>query len=175
MADRSDLPVPTTGVIATHFVVARDIETTVRFYSEVLGGEVVWRAMQPGAPTYVKFSNIWIGVNASGGPTPDKPEIVLDVHDEPNRYDTFLNLRVADIQAVYDEWRERGAEFLTPPSTTKAMSCGATCGTPTAASSRLAKRRAFSKTSGIERIGATGFEPATFRPPADRLRVSMRP
>lgn len=115
MADRSDLPVPTTGVIATHFVVARDIETTVRFYSEVLGGEVVWRAMQPGAPTYVKFSNIWIGVNASGGPTPDKPEIVLDVHDEPNRYDTFLNLRVADIQAVYDEWRERGAEFLTPP------------------------------------------------------------
>jgi hypothetical protein len=24
-------------------------------------------------------------------------------------------------------------------------------------------------------VGATGFEPATFRPPAERLRVSMRP
>ncbi len=112
---RSDLPVPTTGILATHFVVASDIETTARFYSDVLGGEVVWRAVHPGAPTYVKFANIWIGINAGGGPTPDKPDIVLDVHDEANRFDTFLNLRVADIQAVYDEWRGRGAEFLTPP------------------------------------------------------------
>ena len=28
---------------------------------------------------------------------------------------SFLNIRVADIQAVYDEWSARGAEFLTPP------------------------------------------------------------
>jgi predicted enzyme related to lactoylglutathione lyase len=28
---------------------------------------------------------------------------------------TFLNIRVADIQAVYEEWSSRGAEFLTPP------------------------------------------------------------
>ena len=27
----------------------------------------------------------------------------------------FLNLRVADIRARYDQWRSRGAEFLTPP------------------------------------------------------------
>ena len=26
-----------------------------------------------------------------------------------------MNFRVADIHAVYDEWRARGAEFLTPP------------------------------------------------------------
>ena len=102
-------------MLATHFVVAGDIETTARFYSDILGGEVVWRAVHPGAPTYVKFSNIWIGINAGGGPTPDKPEIILDVHDDPNRFDTFLNLRVADIHAVYDEWRANGAEFLTPP------------------------------------------------------------
>jgi len=42
-------------------------------------------------------------------------EIVLATHDDPTRYDTFLNLRVADIHALYDEWRGRGAEFLTPP------------------------------------------------------------
>jgi hypothetical protein len=47
---RSDLPVPTTGMVATHFVVASDIDTTARFYSEVLGGEVVWRAVHPGRP-----------------------------------------------------------------------------------------------------------------------------
>jgi catechol 2,3-dioxygenase-like lactoylglutathione lyase family enzyme len=114
---RSDLPVPTSGILATHFVVARDIDTTARFYSEVLGGEVVvdGKRIGPGAPTYVKFANIWIIVNVGGAPTPDKPEVVLDVHENPNRFDTFLNLRVADIHAVYREWRGRGAEFLTPP------------------------------------------------------------
>jgi catechol 2,3-dioxygenase-like lactoylglutathione lyase family enzyme len=56
----SDLPVPTSGILATHFVVARDIETTARFYSEVLGGEVVvdGNRIGPGAPTYVKLANI---------------------------------------------------------------------------------------------------------------------
>ena len=28
---------------------------------------------------------------------------------------SFLNIRVADIQAIYAEWSARGAEFLTPP------------------------------------------------------------
>src|SRR6266436_1120048 len=28
---------------------------------------------------------------------------------------SWLNIRVADIQAVYEEWGARGAEFLTPP------------------------------------------------------------
>lgn len=112
---RSDLPLPTTGMLATHFVVASDIEATVAFYSDVLGGEVVWRAVHPGAPTYIRLANIWIGVNEGGGPTPDKPEISLGIHEDADRFDTFLNLRVADIHAVYEEWRDRGASFLTPP------------------------------------------------------------
>ncbi len=28
---------------------------------------------------------------------------------------SFLNIRVADIQAVHAQWSERGAQFLTPP------------------------------------------------------------
>jgi hypothetical protein len=28
---------------------------------------------------------------------------------------SFLNIRVADIQAIYDDWSARGAEFLTAP------------------------------------------------------------
>jgi predicted enzyme related to lactoylglutathione lyase len=27
----------------------------------------------------------------------------------------FLNLRVADIQACYEAWKAKGAEFVTPP------------------------------------------------------------
>ena len=34
---------------------------------------------------------------------------------DPDRTSSFLNIRVADIQAVYEEWSARGAEFLTPP------------------------------------------------------------
>jgi catechol 2,3-dioxygenase-like lactoylglutathione lyase family enzyme len=28
---------------------------------------------------------------------------------------SFLNVRVADIEAIYRDWSARGAEFLTPP------------------------------------------------------------
>ena len=32
-----------------------------------------------------------------------------------DRVSSFLNIRVADIAAKYEEWSGRGAEFLTPP------------------------------------------------------------
>jgi catechol 2,3-dioxygenase-like lactoylglutathione lyase family enzyme len=112
---RDELPLPTEGIIATHFVVASDVQATVTFYSDVLGGHVVWRAVHPGAPTYIRFANIWIGVNVGGGPTTDKPSVSLGAHEDTSRYDTFLNLRVADIHAIYEEWQARGASFLTPP------------------------------------------------------------
>jgi predicted enzyme related to lactoylglutathione lyase len=34
---------------------------------------------------------------------------------DPNHASSFLNIRVADIGAVYEQWSARGAEFLTPP------------------------------------------------------------
>jgi uncharacterized glyoxalase superfamily protein PhnB len=33
-----------------------------------------------------------------------------------NTTSIFLNLRVADIQACYQEWKAKGAEFVTPPT-----------------------------------------------------------
>ena len=41
--------------------------------------------------------------------------MILETPPDPNRTSAFLNIRVADIQAVYREWRSRGAEFLTEP------------------------------------------------------------
>ena len=32
-----------------------------------------------------------------------------------NKLSAFMNLRVADIQACYEEWSSKGAEFVTPP------------------------------------------------------------
>jgi catechol 2,3-dioxygenase-like lactoylglutathione lyase family enzyme len=104
-------PVPSEGILVTHFIVAEDVARSAAFYSDVLGGEVVME----GEPSGVQLANAWIIINVGGGPTDDKPEVILETPPDPNRTSSFLNIRVADIQAVYEEWGSRGAEFLTPP------------------------------------------------------------
>jgi catechol 2,3-dioxygenase-like lactoylglutathione lyase family enzyme len=107
----AEFPVPEEGILLTHFIVSDDVERSRRFYTEVLGGETVME----GEPSFVQLANSWIIINVGGGPTEDKPTVILETPPEPDRSSSFLNIRVADIQAVYEEWSERGAEFLTPP------------------------------------------------------------
>ena len=83
-----------------------------RFYADVLGGEVVLA----GEPTIVALANSWIVINVGGPPTDDKPTVTLEPPHDPDHVSSFLNVRVADINAVYEQWRARGAEFLTPPT-----------------------------------------------------------
>jgi catechol 2,3-dioxygenase-like lactoylglutathione lyase family enzyme len=99
------------GLVLTHFIVSSDIERSRRFYTEVLGGQTV----HAGEPTFVALANSWIIINVGGGPTDDKPQVTLETPPDPNRVSSFLNIRVADIQAVYADWSARGGEFLTPP------------------------------------------------------------
>jgi catechol 2,3-dioxygenase-like lactoylglutathione lyase family enzyme len=106
-----DFPAPTEGIVLTHFVVAADVARSRDFYAGILGGTVV----MDGEPTIVKLANGWVIINVGGGPTEDKPGVVLEPPSELNRTSAFLNVRVADIQAVYREWSARGAKFLTPP------------------------------------------------------------
>jgi catechol 2,3-dioxygenase-like lactoylglutathione lyase family enzyme len=106
-----DFPAPSEGFVVTHFIVAADVARARDFYTGVLGGTVVL----DGEPTIVKLANSWVIINVGGGPTDDKPAVVLEPPADPTRTSAFLNLRVADIQATYEEWRSRGAEFLTPP------------------------------------------------------------
>ena len=107
----ADLPAPSEGIALTHFIVSEDVERSRAFYEGVLGGELVLE----GEPTIVQLANGWIIINVGGGPTEDKPDVTLEAPSEPNRVSAFLNIRVADIQAVYEEWKGRGAEFLTEP------------------------------------------------------------
>ncbi len=65
--------------------------------------------------TYVALANSSIIINVGGCPTDDKPTVTVETRPDPDRVSSFLNIRVADIQAVYAEWSARGAEFLTPP------------------------------------------------------------
>jgi catechol 2,3-dioxygenase-like lactoylglutathione lyase family enzyme len=104
-------PAPSEGILLTHFIVSEDVPRSAAFYSEVLGGDVVME----GEPTIVQLANAWVIINVGGGPTDDKPEVILETPPDPNRTSSFLNIRVADIRSVYEEWGSRGAEFLTPP------------------------------------------------------------
>jgi predicted enzyme related to lactoylglutathione lyase len=42
--------------------------------------------------------------------------VTLETPRDPDHVSSFLNIRVADIHAVYEQWRARGAKFLTPPT-----------------------------------------------------------
>jgi catechol 2,3-dioxygenase-like lactoylglutathione lyase family enzyme len=100
---KAEFPNPSDGIVLTHFIVSDDVERSRRFYTEVLGGETV----RTGEPTYVALANSWIIINAGGGPTDDKPTVTLETPREPDRASSFLNIRVADIEAVYAEWSSR--------------------------------------------------------------------
>jgi catechol 2,3-dioxygenase-like lactoylglutathione lyase family enzyme len=102
---------PPGRMVLTHFIVSNDVERSRRFYTEVLGGEVVFGPV----PVNVQLANSWIVINAGGGPTDDKPTVILETPPDPDRVSSFLNIRVTDIDAVYAEWSAKGADFLTPP------------------------------------------------------------
>ena len=98
-------------IALTHFIVSRDVERSCRFYVDVLGA----RLIRGGEPSYLALANGWIIINVGGGPTEDKPTVTLEAPTDLDRVTSFLNIRVADINAIYRDWSARGAEFLTPP------------------------------------------------------------
>jgi catechol 2,3-dioxygenase-like lactoylglutathione lyase family enzyme len=108
----ADFPRPSEGIALTHFIVSSDVSRSRRFYADILGGEVVL----DGEPTIVALANGWIIINVGGPPTDDKPTVTLEPPGDPDRVSAFLNIRVADIHTVYEQWQARGAEFLTPPT-----------------------------------------------------------
>ncbi len=108
---RDDFHAPLEGMVLTHFLTVEDQDRSRGFYTDVLGGEVVLER----DPCIIKLANTWVIINAGGGPTEDKPDVTLAPPIDLKNVSSFMNIRVADIQAKYDEWRSKGVEFLTPP------------------------------------------------------------
>jgi catechol 2,3-dioxygenase-like lactoylglutathione lyase family enzyme len=102
-------------MVVAHFIVSADVERSRRFYTEVLGGRTVISGERGDEVTYIALANSWIIINVGGDPTDDKPTVTLETPPDPDRVSSFLNIRVADIRAVYAAWSARGAQFLTPP------------------------------------------------------------
>ena len=106
---------PREGFTVTHFITVADIDRSADFYEKVFGGRILSRGDSKGASGHIQIANTWLIVNVGGGPTPDKPSVTLSVPADPDKVSSFLNIRVADIQACYELWKSRGAEFITEP------------------------------------------------------------
>jgi catechol 2,3-dioxygenase-like lactoylglutathione lyase family enzyme len=106
---------PRDGFTVTHFITVADIDRSADFYEKVFGGRILSRGDSKGASGHIQIANTWLIVNVGGGPTPDKPSVTLSVPADPDKVSSFLNIRVVDIQACYELWKSRGAEFITEP------------------------------------------------------------
>jgi hypothetical protein len=91
-----DAPVPDKGFFITHFLTVRDQATSREF----LRWDPWRKSRGSGESHYIKLVNSGIILNAGEGPTPDKPEVLLESPRNLNTVNSFLNLRVADIQAI---------------------------------------------------------------------------
>jgi lactoylglutathione lyase len=107
----NDFPAPEEGFVLTHFLVVSDQALSREWYQRVFDAKVLIEEN----PVIMRVANSWIILNAGGGPTEDKPDVILDVPSDPDRVSAFLNVRVADIHAMRAKWRDLGVDFLTDP------------------------------------------------------------
>jgi catechol 2,3-dioxygenase-like lactoylglutathione lyase family enzyme len=85
----AEFPPPPEGIVLAHFIVADNVERSRRFYTEVLGGRVVFS----GDVTYIALANSWIIINVGGGPTDDKPSVTLETPRDPDRLPQYPGQR----------------------------------------------------------------------------------
>lgn len=106
-----DFPAPREGFVITHVLVVADQDRSREFYRSLLGGQVLVER----DPVIMKVANTWLTLTTGGGPTDDKPDVSLGTPVDPGHSSGFLNVRVADIARVCQEWSAKGAKFLTEP------------------------------------------------------------
>lgn len=109
--DAKGLPAPSEGLVVTHLLIVADQDRAREYYRRVMGAEVV----RERDPVMLRLANSWLILNTGGGPTDDKPDVIAAPPQSAHVLTSALNIRVADVAAVYREWRARGADFLTEP------------------------------------------------------------
>lgn len=97
-------------VTPTWFAVVADQDRARDWWCEVFEAEV----LQERDPVLLSVWGFTVILNTPGGPTPDKPEVRLEL-PSPVRTSAFLDIRVDDIAAFHRQTSARGAEWLTAP------------------------------------------------------------
>jgi hypothetical protein len=93
-----DAPIALEGFFATHFFTVSDQDRSKDFYVRILGGKVI----KPDNPCYIKLANTWIILNSGGGPTPDKPEVLLETPSNLNPSSTTA-VNLAAVNSANDK------------------------------------------------------------------------
>ena len=105
---------PTDGVEVTQLLVVSDLDRSRTFYRDVLGATV--HREYGGTSVVLQFHGTWLLLVTGGEPTEDKPSVTFAPPPDPDVVSHQMTMRVPDCQAAYEILRERGAEFLTPPT-----------------------------------------------------------
>ncbi len=108
-------PAPDTAL--THILVVADTGRSKHWYLDVLGATLY---REYGSSVVLSFAGAWLLLVEGGGPTEDKPDIVLAPPADSKLRDNLFTIRVDDCQATYELLRSRGGSFLTPPVTSGA-------------------------------------------------------
>ena len=106
-----------------------DVERSTVWYRDKLGFEVL---NQEAEIALLRIDSGIVYLFAESPPTEDKPS----EHLVPKPGGVILVLTVEDCREAYEELRERGVEFLTPPKSPPGAAGAASRTTPTATSSR---------------------------------------
>lgn len=86
----------------------RDVDLSTDWYRDKLGFEVVDRHPEI---ALLRLDSSFVYLFAESPPTDDKPS----VHLAPRPGGVILVLTAEDCREAYEELRQRGVEFLTPP------------------------------------------------------------
>src|ERR1700686_716356 len=88
---------PREGISIAQFLTVADIERSARYFQKAFCARILGLG-DGNAPACLRLANIWMILNVGGRPPPDKPTVTLSIPD-PNHINSFMNFRVADIQA----------------------------------------------------------------------------
>jgi catechol 2,3-dioxygenase-like lactoylglutathione lyase family enzyme len=104
---------PADATDLTRLLVVRDLATSLAWYRDVLGAELVGE--YGGTSAVFRFVGCWLLLVTGGGPTADKPGITMAPPDDPSLASAELIIAVPDCRAAHAELAARGARFLADP------------------------------------------------------------
>ena len=109
----AEVPPPAEEILLTHFIVSDDVERSGASTPKYWGAR--WPSEEPTQDRSMSNYPTAGSSSMSAEARPTTSLRHLETPRDPDRVSSFLNIRVKDIEAVYAEWRARGAHFLTPP------------------------------------------------------------
>ena len=98
----------------TNILVVSDMARSKSFYLDVLGAKLYRE--YGGDSLVLEFLGNWLLLVTPGGPTEDKPDTHFHVPVDKNLVSHSFTIRVKDCNNTYEVLKQRGAEFITPPS-----------------------------------------------------------